>query len=141
MASSRSPYGSIKFSTIDEYHAAFDKPVKTLLDKMRNTIRKSAPDAEEIIRYNIPTFKRNKNLVHYAAFKEHIGFYPGPNAIDMFSKELEKYNTSKGTVQFPMTEPLPEALIKSIVEFRVEKDLELADLKSKLKSKSKKNTA
>lgn len=135
MASSRSPYGSVKFLTIDEYHAAFDKPVKTLLDKMRKIIRKSAPGAEETISYNIPTFKGNKNLVHYAAFKEHIGFYPGPSAIDMFSKELEKYNTSKGTVQFPMTDTLPEALIKSIVEFRVEEDREL----TKSKSKSKKN--
>ena len=133
MASSRSPYGSVKFSTIDEYHAAFDRPVKTLLDKMRKIIRKSAPDAEETISYNIPTFKGNKNLVHYAAFKEHIGFYPGPSAIDIFSKELEKYHTSKGTVQFPMTDPLPEALIKSIVEFRVEEDRELVKAKSKLK--------
>jgi uncharacterized protein YdhG (YjbR/CyaY superfamily) len=130
MASSRSAYGSIKFSTIDEYHAAFEKPVKTLLNKMRKIIRKSAPDAEEIISYNIPTFKGNKNLVHYAAFKEHIGFYPGPSAIDMFSKELEKYNTSKGTVQFPMTDPLPEALIKSIVDFRVGEDRELTKSKS-----------
>jgi uncharacterized protein YdhG (YjbR/CyaY superfamily) len=137
MASSRSPYGNVKFLTIDEYHAAFDKPVKTLLDKMRKIIRKSAPDAEETISYNIPTFKGNKNLVHYAAFKEHVGFYPGPSAIDMFSKELEKYNTSKGTVQFPMSNPLPEALIKSIVEFRVEEDRELT--KSKTKSKSKKD--
>ena len=137
MASSRSPYGSVKFLNIDEYHAAFDKPVKTLLDKMRKIIRKSAPGAEETISYNIPTFKGNKNLVHYAAFKEHVGFYPGPSAIDMFSKELEKYNTSKGTVQFPMSDPLPEALIKSIVEFRVEEDRELT--KSKSKSKSKKD--
>lgn len=133
MASSRSAYGSIKFSIIDEYHAAFDKPVKTLLDKMRKIIRKSAPEAEETISYNIPTFKGNKNLVHYAAFKEHIGFYPGPSAIDMFSKELEKYNTSKGTVQFPMTEQLPESLIKSMVEFRVEEDRELTKPKSKSK--------
>ncbi len=135
MASSRSPYGSMKFSTIDEYHSSFDKPVKILLDKMRKIIRKSAPVAEEIISYNIPTFKGNKNLVHYAAFKEHIGFYPGPSAIDMFSKELEKYHTSKGTVQFPMTDSLPESLIKSIVEFRVEEDRE----SHKPKSKSKKN--
>lgn len=126
-------FQSIKFSTIDEYHAAFDKPVKTLLDKMRKIIRKSAPEAEETISYNIPTFKGNKNLVHYAAFKEHIGFYPGPSAIDMFSKELEKYNTSKGTVQFPMTEQLPESLIKSMVEFRVEEDRELTKPKSKSK--------
>jgi uncharacterized protein YdhG (YjbR/CyaY superfamily) len=135
MASSRSPYGSKKFSTIDEYHSSFDKQVKTLLDKMRKTIRKAAPDAKETISYNIPTFKGYKNLVHYAAFKEHIGFYPGPFAINIFSKELEKYNTSKGTVQFPMNDSLPEALIKSIVEFRVEEDREEAKTKSTSTSK------
>ncbi|MGZ5246982.1 MAG: iron chaperone [Flavitalea sp.] len=134
MATSRSPYGSEKYTSIDEYHSAFEKPVKSLLDKMRKIIRKTAPDAEEIISYNIPTYKGNKNLVHYAAFKEHIGFYPGPSAISVFTKELENYKTSKGAIQFPMKDPIPEELIKNIVEYRVAEDSNHS--KQKIKKKT-----
>ena len=118
-AKSSSPYGAVKFKTIDEYHASFPPALRTKLDQMRQAIREAAPGATETISYNIPTFRGNKNLVHYAAFKEHIGFYPTTSVFEMFKKELEKFKTSKGTVQFPHSEPLPIGLIKKIVKFRV----------------------
>jgi len=90
---------------------------------MRETIRKAAPQAEEAISYRIPTFKLNGNLVHFAAFKNHIGFYPTSSGILAFKKELSGYKTSRGTVQFPMDKPMPLDLVRRIVRFRVKESL------------------
>jgi len=106
---------------IDEYIAGFPKEIQKKLEEIRATIRKAAPDAEETINYAIPTFKLNGNLVHFAAFKSHIGFYPTPDGIEAFKKELSAYEGAKGSVQFPLDRPLPLALISQIVNFRVEK--------------------
>lgn len=104
---------------IDEYIAEFPKDVQKILKNLRQEIKKSAPKAEEVIKYGIPTFVLNKNLVHFAGYKNHIGFYPAPSGIKTFKKELSKYKTSKGAVQFPINKPLPIALIKKIVKYRV----------------------
>ena len=111
-----SPYGPIKFSTIDEYHASFPTDVQKILQQLRLTIRQVAPQAIEAISYNIPTFKK---LVSYAAYKKHIGFYPGASGLLVFKDEVSKYKTSKGTIQFPIDKPLPTALIRKIVKFRM----------------------
>ena len=109
-----SPYGSKKFKTIDEYHASFPEDIQKILQQLRQTIKQAAPQATETISYNIPTFKLNKNLVHYAAFKEHIGFYPTSSPLTVFKDELATYKTSKGAIQFPLDKPLPTALISII---------------------------
>jgi uncharacterized protein YdhG (YjbR/CyaY superfamily) len=114
-----SPYGPKKFTTIQEYHESVPPGVKKVLDNLRKIIREVAPKAEETISYNIPTFKLNENLVHYAAFKEHIGFYPTQSPLKIFSHELSAYKTSKGAVQFPIDKPLPITLIKKIVKHRI----------------------
>jgi uncharacterized protein YdhG (YjbR/CyaY superfamily) len=108
---------------IDAYIAGFPPDVQKKLQEIRATISKAAPGAEETISYAIPTFKLNGNLVHFAAFKNHIGFYPAPSGIEAFKKELSVYAGGKGTVQFPLTEPLPHALITKIVRFRVKDNL------------------
>lgn len=108
-----------KFKTIDEYIAAFPEEVRELLEKLRRVIRASAPGAEEAISYGIPTFKLNGNLVHFAAFKDHISFFPTSSPIPVFKKELAPYKLSKGTVQFPIGKPIPFGLVKKIVRFRV----------------------
>jgi uncharacterized protein YdhG (YjbR/CyaY superfamily) len=104
---------------IDEYIAAFPKDVQEILQKIRMTIRKAAPDAQEAIKYQIPTFTLNGNLVHFAAYKNHIGFYPAPTAIEKFKKELSIYGSGKGTLKFPLDKPIPFDLITKIVKFRV----------------------
>jgi uncharacterized protein YdhG (YjbR/CyaY superfamily) len=106
-------------TTIDDYIQGFPADVKAILSELRSTIRQSAPQAVEKISYRIPTFYLNGNLVHFAAFERHIGFYPGPSGIARFKKELAKYKSAKGSVQFPLDEPLPLELIAAIVEFRV----------------------
>ena len=106
--------------TIDEYIAAFPADVQAILEKVRKTIRKAAPDAEEAMKYAIPTFVLNGNLVHFAAFERHIGLYPGPSGIAAFAKELAGYKSAKGSVQFPLDQPIPYDLIARIVKFRVE---------------------
>jgi uncharacterized protein YdhG (YjbR/CyaY superfamily) len=106
-------------TTIDEYIQSFPPGVQASLSKLRSTIRQAAPQAVEKISYRIPTFYLNGNLVHFAAFERHIGFYPGPSGIAHFKKELAKYKSAKGSVQFPLDEPLPLELIAAIVEFRV----------------------
>lgn len=113
----------IKFETIDEYIKTFPKEVKQLLEEVRKTIHKAAPLAEEAISYQIPAFKLNGNLVHFAAFKNHIGFYPGSKAIEVFSKELKAYKTSKGAILFPLDKKIPYALIAKITKARVIKNL------------------
>jgi len=115
---------SVKATNIDEYIAQFPTEIKSRLKQMRTTIQKAAPKAEEAISYAMPTFKLNGNLVHFAAFKNHIGFYPAPLGIESFKKELAKYKSAKGSAQFPHDEPLPLALVTKIVKFRVKQNLE-----------------
>lgn len=109
--------GDVK--TIDEYIGLFPEDVQLKLTELRNIIKKYAPDAVETISYQMPTYKLNGNLVHFAAYKNHIGFYPTPSAIVEFSSSLTKYKTSKGAIQFPLEEPLPISLISEIIKFRV----------------------
>ena len=106
-------------STIDEYMASVPPDVQRMLSALRSTIRRAAPDATEKIAYRMPTFDYNGNLVHFAAFAHHIGFYPAASGVTAFAKELKGYKTSKGAVQFPLDEPLPLDLIARIVKFRV----------------------
>ncbi|MET3876260.1 DUF1801 domain-containing protein [Chitinophaga sp. OAE865] len=107
-------------STIDQYIAGFPEETQALLQQIRAAIRAVAPDAGEKISYGIPTFTLNGNLVHFGGYKQHIGFYPTSSGIKAFEKELSVYKGSKGAVQFPLDKPLPIALIKKIVKFRVE---------------------
>lgn len=111
-----------QFKTINEYIAMFPKNVRGVLEKLRLAIRESAPNAEETINYGIPPFKLNGNLVHFAAFKKHIGFYPTPSATVAFKKELSPYKQAKGSVQFPIDKPIPFDIVKKIVEFRVKEN-------------------
>lgn len=113
---------NITFSDIDEYHNSFPINIQNILGQLRHTIRQTAPQATETISYGMPAFRQNKVLVYYAVHKEHIGFYPTPNPIVHFKKELEKYNSSKGAIQFPIDKPLPLTLIKKMVKFRMEED-------------------
>lgn len=112
-----------KSESIDEYFDFFPKEVQKLLKQMRQTIQKAAPKADEKISYGIPTYYLNGNLVHFGAFKSHIGFYPGALAIATFKKDLARYKGAKGSVQFPYDQPLPLALVIKIVKFRVEQNL------------------
>lgn len=107
------------FSTIDDYIASFPGPVQQKLEKIRLTIREAAPEAEETISYQMPAFKLNGILVYFAAFKNHIGFYPTPSGIVAFSEELAPYKPAKGSVKFPMDEPMPLDLIQRITQHRV----------------------
>lgn len=107
-----------KFETIDEYIKLYPQQVQTILEKIRKIIQKAAPEAVETINYQMPTFKLDGNLVHFAAYEHHIGFYPTPPALTKFEKELKDYKTSKGAVQFQLTEPIPYHLITKIVEYR-----------------------
>ena len=109
--------------SISGYIARFPENIQILLEQVRSTIAQAAPLAEEKIGYGIPTFTLKGNLVHFAAFKKHIGFYPAPSAIKAFQKELSKYPCSKGAVQLPLDKPLPLALIGKIVKFRVRENL------------------
>ena len=108
--------------TIDEYISCFPKPVQQRLRAIRELVAKLAPDAQEKISHQMPTFYLNGNLVHFAAFKSHIGFYPTPHGIEAFQKELSKYKNGKGSVQFPLDEPLPLKLIERMVKYRIEKN-------------------
>lgn len=108
---------------IDEYISACSPDAQEILQKMRATISKTAPDAEEKISYQMPTFYLSGNLVHFAAYNNHIGFYPTPSGISTFQDELEKYKTSKGAIKFPIDEPLPLTLINKIVKFRGKENL------------------
>jgi len=110
-------------ANIDDYIASFPDEVQVILKKLRQTIRQAAPDATEKISYQMPTFYLNGNLVHFAAFKKHIGFYPAPSGIVAFKDALMKYNTSKGAIQFPIDATIPHTLVKKIVQFRVKENL------------------
>jgi uncharacterized protein YdhG (YjbR/CyaY superfamily) len=118
-------------TTIDEYIAGYPPDVQAILQKIRQTIREAAPDAEEAISYQLPTFKLHGNLVHFGAFKSHIGFYPTPTGTEKFQKELSVYQGAKGSVRFPLDRPIPYALIKRIVKFRVKEDRARAAAKAK----------
>lgn len=120
-----------KFNTIDEYISVFPKDIQEILKKVRQTIKKSAPQAEEIISYQMPAFRLNGNLVYFAALKDHIGFYPTSSGVAVFKKELSKYATSKGTIRFPLDKPIPFDLVRKIVKFRVQENLAKAKNKSK----------
>lgn len=109
-------------STIDAYTSRFPHDVYTILEKMRQTIKKAAPEAKEAIAYGIPTFKFNGNLVHFGGYKYHIGFYPGSEAIEVFHKQLIDYECSKGTIKFPLNKPIPYNLVTAITKYRVKKN-------------------
>lgn len=119
--------------TIDEYIAGFPENIQEILQKIRQTIKAAAPNAEEAISYQMPTFKLKGNLVHFAAFKSHIGFYPVPSGIEQFKEELAVFKQGKGSVQFPLDKPMPYDLIRRIVLFRVEENLANAAAKGKKK--------
>ena len=114
------------FNSIDEYIATFPPDIQAILQGLRATIRAAAPEAEEKISYQLPTYFLKGNLVHFAAFKSHIGFYPAPSGIEAFQQELAVYKSSKGAVQFPIDKPLPLELVGRIVQFRVRENLEKA---------------
>jgi len=118
---------------IDEYILGFPNDVQEILRQIRMIIRQEAPEAEESIKYQIPTFTLNGNLVHFAAFKEHIGFYPTPSGTEQFQKELSAYRTGKGSIRFPLDKPIPYDLISKIVNFRVKENLQKAEAKRKKK--------
>src|ERR1044072_1019708 len=124
---------SKKPTTIDEYIADFPRDVQPLLEKVRAAIRKAAPDAEEAISYQMPTFKQHGNLIHFAGYDRHIGLYPGSRPIEAFKDELTKYKTSKGTVQLPLDKPIPVGLIGKITKFCVTRNVEKAAAKARNK--------
>lgn len=109
---------------IDTYISDFPEEVQMLLEQIRAAIRQAAPEAKETINYAIPTYTLNGNLVHFAAFKKHIGFYPGPRGIETFKNELSAYKGAKGSVQFPLDKPLPLDLVTKIVKYRVKENME-----------------
>ncbi len=119
--------------TIDEYIAGFPTDVQEVLQKIRMAIHEAAPQATEKISYQMPTFYLKGNLVHFAAFKEHIGFYPVPTGIEKFKKELSVYKQGKGSVQFPLDQPMPYDLITKIVKFRVKENIAKAAEKERKK--------
>ncbi|MFZ1771225.1 MAG: DUF1801 domain-containing protein [Caldilinea sp.] len=123
--------------TIDEYIAGFSPEVQTILQTLRATIRAAAPDATETINYQMPTFTLHGNLVHFAAFKQHIGLYPAPSGIEKFQQALSSYKGAKGSVQFPLDQPIPYDLVSEIVKFRVAENLARAAAKKTAKRKPK----
>ncbi|MEO6733762.1 MAG: DUF1801 domain-containing protein [Ferruginibacter sp.] len=118
-------------TNIDQYIAGFPKHMQDILERLRTTIKKAAPDAEEKIGYGIPTFFLNGNLVHFGGYKNHIGFYPAPSGIEAFKKELSVFEGAKGSIKFPIDHPLPLDLISKIVKFRVQENLGKAGAKTK----------
>jgi len=122
---------------IDEYISQFSEEIQEKLQQIRSVIRAEAPDATEKISYQMPTFYLFGNLVHFAAFKNHIGFYPTPSGILEFDEELAPYKTGKGSVNFPLDQPIPYELIARIVRHRVEENVQKAQHKSQKRSKKK----
>ena len=119
--------------TIDEYIADFPPDIQEILEKIRLIIREAAPDAEETVKYRMPTFTLKGNLVHFAAFKKHIGFYPTPTGTEKFSNEISVFQGAKGSIRFPLDKPIPYDLIRRIVGFRVKENLDKAAAKRKKK--------
>jgi len=125
------------FTSIDEYIGTFPAEIQSKLEAVRAPIKAAAPEAQEKISYQMPTFFLNGNLVHFAAFKKHIGFYPAPRGLEAFKDELSGYKGAKGSVQFPLDQPLPLELIGKIVKFRLAENLKKAESKTgKKKPKS-----
>jgi len=120
----------VGFISVDEYIATFPEEIQEILEELRATIKASAPDAEEKISYQMPTFALKGNLVHFAAWKNHIGFYPTSSGTQAFKHELSIYEGAKGSVKFPIDKPLPLELISKIVRFRVAENLKNAEIKS-----------
>ena len=118
------------FTDIDTYISDFPEEIQVVLEKIRQTIQQTAPEAKEAIKYGMPTFVLNGNLVHFAAFKNHIGFYPAPSGIDAFIDELLIYRTGKGTIQFSIDKPIPYDLIIKVVKYRMEENLNKRKKKS-----------
>lgn len=125
----------VQVASIDEYIAAFPENVQRILETLRATIKAAAPDATEKISYQMPTFYLQGNLVHFAAFKNHIGFYPTSSGIQAFQQALASYENSKGAVRFPIDKPLPLELVSEITRFRVTENLKRADEKRSRKKK------
>lgn len=121
------------FASIDEYIESFPKETQKILQEIRTTIKAAAPQAEEKISYQMPTFFLNGNLIHFAAFKNHIGLYPTPSGTEAFKEEIARYKAAKGSIQLPLDDPMPLKLISRIVKFRVAENLQ----KVKVKGKSK----
>jgi uncharacterized protein YdhG (YjbR/CyaY superfamily) len=117
--------------TIDDYIAGFPPDVRVILQKLRATIRKAAPGADDVIKYRLPTLVLNGNLVHFGAFKQHIGFYATPTGNKKFREELSAYQGAKGSVQFPLDKPIPYGLVSKMVKFRVKENLERSMAKRK----------
>ncbi|MGJ4751451.1 iron chaperone [Leptospira kmetyi] len=131
----------LSFTNIDEYIRCFPEDVQTVLKELRSAILKAAPDAEEKISYQMPAFALGGNLVYFAAYKNHIGFYPTSSGIKAFLSELDSYKTSKGAIQFPIGQPLPLKLIARIVKFRVEQNKKAMIAKKKKAAPKKKSRA
>src|SRR6187431_2242691 len=127
-----------KVENFDEYIASFPEETQELLNEMRATIGKAAPKAEEIISYGMPAYKLHGNLVYFAGYKNHIGFYPGAAGISNFKKEISGYKNAKGSVQFPIDEPLPLKLVTKIVKFRVAENVAKEKMKAEKKAAAKK---
>jgi uncharacterized protein YdhG (YjbR/CyaY superfamily) len=119
-----------EYTDINAFIAEFPEEVQAILQKVRETIQQAAPDATEAIKYGMPTFVLNGNLVHFAAYKKHIGFYPAPTGIDAFIDDLAQFRTGKGTIQFPIDKPIPYDLITKVVKFRVVENLNKRKKKS-----------
>ena len=120
-----------KVADVDEYIQSFPVEIQAILKKLRVVIQKAAPKSEEVISYNMPAYKQNGALVYFAAYKNHIGFYPTASPIKVFNDQLENYKTSKGAIQFPLDKPLPKKLITNIVKYKLQENI----LKQKLKTK------
>ncbi|WP_019911963.1 iron chaperone [Paenibacillus sp. HW567] len=123
----------ITYESIDDYIAKSPLEVQEKLEALRKVIRESVPEAQEKISYQMPTFYLHGNLVHFAAFKKHIGFYPAPRGIEAFKEELAQYKGAKGSVQFPLNQPLPYDLIRRIVKFRADENISKAEAKARKK--------
>jgi len=113
-----------QYQNIDEYIAGFPEDIQAILQNLRRVIHEAAPEAQETISYRMPAFKKNGILVYFAAFKDHIGFFPTSFGVSAFARELESYDTAKGTIRFPLDEPIPVNLIKKIVKFRAQENLD-----------------
>ncbi|MDR2792962.1 MAG: DUF1801 domain-containing protein [Treponema sp.] len=116
-----------KIKNIDEYIANFDTEVQKTLNELRNFIKSEAPDATEKISYGMPAFYLKGNLVHFAAFKGHYGFFPGPSGIDEFEEELSPYRSGKGTLRFPFNKQIPWDILKKVIQYRVKENLKKLD--------------
>jgi uncharacterized protein YdhG (YjbR/CyaY superfamily) len=123
----------VTYENIDDYISAFEPVIQDILQQIRVVIKEAAPDAKEKISYQMPTFEFYGNLVHFAAFKNHIGFYPAPSGIEHFQEELAMYKWAKGSVQFPFNKPIPYDLIRKIVMFRVSENRSIAEQKGRKK--------